>query len=99
MPNSSRGPGGNFSILGITGATVVKTGAGSLWTVSVIALGGTAGSINDSTATNQVSGGNALLTIPASAAVGTIYSMNGMPYQTGLVVTPGNGGTLAVSYV
>lgn len=75
----------------ITSSTLVKTGAGRIASVSVI-VGGAAGAIYDAAAsgatTNQIG--------VISTTVG-IYVWN-IPFSNGLVVAPGAGQTVSVSY-
>lgn len=64
------------------GNVVVKGTPGTLWSATVTTLGTAALSIYDNATTNS---GTILLTIPASAAVGTIYQFtNGQPAANGI---------------
>jgi hypothetical protein len=88
--------GGN-NWLNVTAATVVKPTAGRAVRVSVITAGTTAGSVNDCATTAAAATANQFLSIPANQAAGTVYYIE-WPCATGIVVTPGTGGVLAVSY-
>lgn len=60
----------------------IKASAGALWSVVVTALGTAATTLYDNA---SAASGTALLTIPASAAVGTIYSFpGGAPAANGI---------------
>jgi len=85
------------SSLNIAAATVVKTGRGRVGCASIIVLGSTAGSIADTTTTGAVATANKVLVIPASAATGTTYCIN-FPVTSGIVVTPGTSGVIALSW-
>ena len=64
------------------GNVVVKGTPGTLWSATVTTLGTAALSIYDNATTNS---GTVLLTIPASAPVGTIYQWtNGQPAANGI---------------
>jgi hypothetical protein len=75
----------------ITTSTLVKTGAGRIASVSVI-VGGAAGAIYDANATGATTGQIGVI----STTIG-VYVWN-IPFSTGLVVTPGAGQTVSVSY-
>lgn len=81
--------------LNITAARVVKAGPGTLLAVTVIVAGSAAGTINDLAANSGVAAANQVYTIPNAAGTYQI----GFPCLTGIVVTPGTGQTLAVSYI
>ena len=82
---------GSSSRTAITTSTLVKTGAGRIANVSVI-VGGAAGAVYDANAVGATSG--QIGTIPTTIG---IYVWN-IPFGTGLVVTPGAGQTVSVSY-
>lgn len=66
-----------------SGNVVIKGSAGRLWNAVVTATGTAALSIYDNASTNS---GTILLTIPANAAIGTIYSFpGGQPAANGIV--------------
>lgn len=76
----------------ITAATVVLSGQGRIARVSVVVAGSATGSIydaNDATATS-----NKLWTIPTTAGITEIN----LPVNNGIVVAPGTGQTIAISY-
>ena len=87
-------PGGSSAVLNITAATVVKASVGICYRVSVIVAGSATGTVNDVATTGGVAAANQFGTIPTT--VGT-YVFE-WPCGTGIVVVPGTGQTLAVSF-
>jgi hypothetical protein len=83
------------TLFNITAPTVVKTTSGRICRVSVIVAGTAVGSVNDVATTAGVAVTNQLAVIPD--VVGS-YDID-MPCAVGLVVTPGTGQTLAISYI
>lgn len=86
--------GGISSRLNMTAATVVKAAAGRIVKVNVMVAGSGTGSVNNCATTGAVAAANAVFVIPTT--VGT-YDVD-FPCSTGIVVTPGTGQTIAVSY-
>ena len=76
----------------ITAAAVVRTGQGRLATVSVTTAGSAAGTIYDSASTSVTT--RPIYTIPNTVGV---VSVN-LPVVYGVVVTPGTGQAVTVSY-
>jgi hypothetical protein len=76
----------------VTAATLVKTGFGRVVTVSVIVAGSGAGSIYDTNVSSSTA--NVIYTIPNTVG---ITSVN-LPVSNGIVVAPGTGQTVAISY-
>ena len=87
-------PYGNATALGITAATVVKAAPGVVVTVNVIVAGSAAGAIYDATSTSGNSSSNQVAVIESAAGT---YAVN-MPCANGIVVAPGTGQTVAISY-
>jgi hypothetical protein len=86
---------GLSTLEGITAATVVKTSAGRVASVSVTTAGSGTGMIYDSPNTTQTM---PLWVIPeATASNGEPYVVN-LPCDSGILVVPGTGQTLAVSW-
>ena len=77
---------------GLTAATLVKASAGRVCTVSVVTAGSAAGRVYD--ATNASLTANPVFTIPTT--VGS-YVVN-IPTLFGIVVAPGTGQTITVSF-
>jgi hypothetical protein len=83
-----------------TGNTVIKTGSGALAKVLVTSVNGAAAVViydANGPATGSVTG-TVIGVVPASAAVGSIYSL-GMPFENGITVggAATNGG-LTISF-
>ena len=92
---------GKASALNITTATVVSTvpadfarGQARLCRVTVLVAGSTAGSVNDAATLAAVASSNLVYTIPN---VGGPVLVD-FPMQFGIVVTPGTGQTVAITY-
>jgi hypothetical protein len=88
-------PGGTATTLDITAATVVKSSPGRVFTVSVLVAGSAAGGVYDNTLTTGNTVANQIGVIPNTAGV---INFNAMPTTNGIVVTPGTGQTLAISW-
>lgn len=86
--------GASSTTLNITTATVIKAAPGTLIAVAVIVAGSAPGTCNDCLTTGAAAPANQFGTIPASV---NRYEF-GWPCQTGIVVVPGTGQTLAVSW-
>jgi len=84
----------NKSALDITTATVVKASNGFVVRVSVIVAGSTVGTVNDAATTGAAAVANEIAAIPNT--VGT-YAIE-FPFANGLVIVPGTGQTVSVSY-
>jgi hypothetical protein len=87
-------PGGNRAALDVTAATALKATPGICVSVTVVVAGSTVGTVNDVATTGAAAAANQFGTIPNT--VGT-YTFN-WPCGTGIVVVPGTGQTLAVSF-
>jgi hypothetical protein len=83
------------SRLNITAATVVKATKGRAVRVSVVVAGSAAGTVNDNNLTTGNAAANTVAPLPTT--VGTITL--DWPCVTGIVVVPGTGQTIAISYV
>lgn len=88
--------GGHASSLNITAAANVKTGVGRVYRVILNTAGSTATSIIDSAGTTATAA-NTIMTIPSTAAAGTVFVLD-WPCATGISVVPGTSAVLAVSY-
>ncbi|GGA00471.1 hypothetical protein [Dyella caseinilytica] len=88
-------PGGNTRTLDITAATVLKANPGRVYTVSILVAGSTTGAIYDNTLTTGNSVTNQIGTIQEAIGTQPFY---GFPTTSGIVVVPGTGQTLAVSW-
>jgi hypothetical protein len=87
-----------LTVLDITAATVVKAAPGRIGKVHVVVPGSANGSVNDCLTTAQVNVTNQICAIPAfSTAQIAPVSVDWLT-STGIVVVPGTGQTLSVSY-
>jgi hypothetical protein len=84
----------NRRSLNITANTVVKPTPGFVVRVSVVVAGSAAGTINDAATVAAAVTANVIAAIPAT--VGT-YSIE-FPATSGIVIKPGSGQTIAVSF-
>lgn len=91
-------PYGNYTHLGITSATVVKTGPGVVVTVVEIVSGSSSGAVYDSTSTTGNSAANQVAVIGSPGPANGLLPVN-MPCINGIVVVPGTGQTVAISYI
>ena len=78
----------------VTSQTVIATGKGRLVSFSVVVAGSAAGTINNAAVTSSVASGNALVATPNT--IGTYQC--GCNFTTGLIVTPGTGQSVNVTY-
>lgn len=79
----------------ITSQTLVVNGSGILVAVSVVTIGSTTlGTANDSLSTTGATAANAFVTIPNTIGVFQV----GFRFSNGLVITPGVGQSIVVSY-
>lgn len=83
----------NKRALNITSNTVVKATPGFVVTVNVL-VAGVAGSIHDAATVVAAATANQIAVLPATVGV---YTLN-FPANSGIVVKPGAGQTIAVSY-
>jgi hypothetical protein len=83
---------GTNSNLDITAATVVKNNAGWLARIIVTVAGSTAGTAYDANSSTATTG--KIFVIPNTLGITDVQ----FPFATGLVITPGTGQTISVSY-
>jgi hypothetical protein len=76
----------------ITSATLVKTGQGRIARISVVVAGSAVGRIYDANASAATT--NTMFVIPNTVGVTQIN----MPVNNGIVVAPGTGQTVSISY-
>lgn len=89
---------GSANKYNITAATAVKATAGRICKITVVATITGSLSVNDCATTGAVAASNTVCTIPtASCPAGTVINLD-WPCTTGIVVTPGSVGTVAVSF-
>lgn len=87
-------PGGNSSSLNITAAKAVKATPGTLVRISVVVAGSAAGSANDCATTGAAAAANEICSIPTTVGVIELQ----WPCAVGIVIAPGTGQTVSVSY-
>lgn len=88
-------PYGNANALDISAATVVKGTPGVAVTVQVLTAGSTAGGVYDTTTTGGAAASNQVAVIPNT--VGPVAVQ--MVCAAGIVVVPGTGQVVAISYI
>ena len=86
-------PGGQKR-LNITAATVVKAAPGRVIKAFVVVAGSTVGSLNNCTTTGAAAAANEVCALPD--VVGPV-DVN-VPFDTGIVVTPGTGQTISIFF-
>lgn len=85
---------GTTAFLGSSAPTLVNTGSGRLVNVYVIAAGSAAGTIHDAASVAAATTGNTLIDTPTT--VGLIQA--NIPYSSGLVIQPGTGQVINITY-
>lgn len=85
---------GQDSKLAISAQTLVLAGSGRIARVSVLVAGSSAGTINDAATTGAVASTNEIAVIPNAVGV---YEID-FRFYNGLVITPGTGQTVSISY-
>lgn len=86
--------GGVSSALNISASTLVAAGAHRVATVCVITAGSTAGTLNDSATTGGAATANEVYPIPNTLGCSPVN----WPIFNGIVVVPGTGQVVALSY-
>jgi len=86
---------GQNSALNITVSTVVKAAPGQVLTATEVVAGNAPGTINDCLTTGAAAAANQIATLPASVGSQRLD----FPCQVGIVVVPGTGQTIAISYL
>jgi len=88
-----RGLGTQTSVT-ITAPTLIFIGAGYLVNFSVVVAGSASGTINNANAVASATAANVLCAIPATVGITKV----GQVFSSGLVVTPGTGQSVNVTY-
>lgn len=81
--------------LNITAPTVIKASTGTVGTVSVVVKGTGNGTLNDCATTGAAAASNAFFALDDTVTSATILNF---PCTTGIVVVPGAGQTIAISW-
>lgn len=92
-------PGGSLSALSVSAKTAIKATGGTVYRV-VILQAATAGTVGvfDAATTGAAIGSTAIYEVSASwPAPGTVLTLE-FPCRNGIVVDPGTGGAVSVSY-
>lgn len=98
MAGYTYGPGGARSKLNVTAPTVIKATPGTVFKVIVVAPPSANGGIYDWNSTTGLAATNKIDTISSSGAgAGQDYILD-WPCAVGIVVDPGTGGVMSVSY-
>ena len=84
----------NKSALNITDDTIVKASAGFVVTLVVLDAGSANGGLYDTAVIADAAAENEIFAIPQVAGV---YTIN-FPASSGIVIKPGTGQTIAISY-
>lgn len=85
---------GTTAALGISVPILIASGSGRLVNVYVITAGSTAGSINDAASVAAATTGNTLFSVPNTVGITQVN----IPYSSGLVVQPGTGQVINITY-
>jgi hypothetical protein len=78
----------------LTAPTLVYAGTGVVSSISITVAGTVTGTVNNAATTGAAAASNALCAIPNTVAV---FHVN-MPFTSGLVISPGTGQSVVVSY-
>jgi hypothetical protein len=89
---------GELSALNVASATVIKAGSGHVGKLIIQSVGTANGSVNDCLTTAQVNTSNQLIALTTAGLSAMQVIPLTFPFKTGLVVTPGTGQVIAVSY-
>lgn len=87
---------GDKAVLNITAPTVLKVGPGRVGLVSMLAWGTAAGAIYDGAATSGNTTANQIGVLATNAFATTEYNF---PFTNGLVIVPGTGQAISVSFL
>ena len=85
---------GTDTFLGISDASLVSDGSGRLVNLIVSVAGSGAGTIHDAASVADADTSNVISIIPTTTGVGQIN----VPFVNGLVVKPGTGQTVGITY-
>ena len=91
------GPGGARAALNVTTTTLIKSGPGTLFRVVVVTPPTVVGGIYDSATTGGISATNQIAPIATALTADTVLELL-WPCENGIVVNPGTGGVVSVSY-
>ena len=89
------GPAAAVTSTTVTSSTLIVAGAGTLVSFSVVVAGSTSGLIHNSATTGGAAAANALVFTPTT---GGVFIVGGLKFSHGLVVVPGTGQSVNVTY-
>lgn len=92
---------GTQTAKGLTATTLLKSGAGRVASVVVVVAGSADGAIYDAISTAAIGPSNLIWTIHKSLTVidqTSVPVVLNLPFKDGLVIVPGTGMTVVVSY-
>lgn len=90
-------PGGTHAAYNITTKTLIKAGKGVLHKVTIITAPSGAGGMYDSATLAGTSTANQIDNIGTGLANTTVFNLD-WPCENGIVIDPGTGGVVSVSY-
>lgn len=85
---------GTDTFLGISESSLLSQGSGRLVNIVVAVAGSAAGTAHDAASVLDAATDNVIMVIPATVG---IYQVN-VPFSSGLVIQPGTGQTISVTY-
>jgi len=89
---------GSLNKLNVTAATVIKAAAGRICKITVNTVTSTSLVVSDAASTGAVAAANLVLSVAAAQlTAGQIINLD-FPCATGIVVNPGTGGVVSVSF-
>ena len=95
LATSNTSTAGNLTSATVTVATLIATGQGRLVSVAVVVKGSGAGKINNASTVAAAAASNVLMAVPDTAEA---VLPPGQLFNLGLVITPGTGQSLNVTY-
>ena len=90
-------PGGTHSANNVTTPTLIKAGAGVLHKVTIITAPSAAGGMYDSATVGGIAAANQIDNIGTGLTNTTVFNLD-WPCTNGIVIDPGTGGVVSVSY-
>lgn len=97
MSNLGPLPGGNRAVYHIAAPALIKATAGVLHKVTIITAPTAAGGIYDSATLGGISTANQINAVGVGLAASTVINLD-WPCANGIVIDPGTGGVVSVSY-
>lgn len=85
---------GNYTSAALTAQTLVSAGSGYIVNMAVVITSTTAGTLNNAATVGAAAAANAIVATPVTVGVYPV----GARFTSGLVVSPGTGQTIVVTY-